>query len=172
KNALRAGIDSIEHGHLLDDEAIALFIERGTYLVPTLAAIACIVEGGEDAGMPDFVLRKARDIAGHAEENLRRARAAGVRFAGGSDAGTPFNYHDGYAYELELMQSMLGMSAREALHASTVGAADLLGLERGTLAPGAHADLVLLAHDIASDARPYREPLAVIKNGAVAFERR
>jgi imidazolonepropionase-like amidohydrolase len=171
KNALRAGIDAIEHGHLLDDEAIALFVSTGAYLVPTLAAIKCIVEGGEDAGMPDFVLRKARDIAEHAEANLRRARAAGVRFAGGSDAGTPFNYHEAYAYELELMQSMLGMSPREVLRATTVESAAVLGIDRGTLVPGAIADLVVLASDIEGDARPYRDPLAVVKAGRIAFAR-
>ena len=122
--------------------------------------------------MPDFVVRKAREIGESAERNLRRARDAGVRFAGGSDAGTPFNHHDAYAYELELMQSMLGMSAREALRTATVDAALLLGLDRGTLAPGAVADLVVLARDIVSDARPYRDPLAVVKGGEIAFERR
>ncbi|GAC1304229.1 MAG: amidohydrolase family protein [Vulcanimicrobiaceae bacterium] len=170
-NALRAGVDSIEHGHLVDEEGIALFLETGAYLVPTLAAIACIVEGGEDAGMPDFVLRKAREIAENAATNLQRARAAGVRFAGGSDAGTPFNAHGAYAYELELMQSLLGMSAREALRAATFAAADLLGLERGTLEPEARADLLLLSSDIESDARPYRAPLAVVKAGELVFER-
>ncbi len=171
-NALRAGVDSIEHGHLVDDEGIALFVERRAYLVPTLAAIRCIIEGGEEGGMPDFVLRKAREIAEHATGNLRRARAAGVTFAGGSDAGTPFNYHDGYAYELELMQSMLGMSAREALHAATVNAAALLGLQRGTLGVGRIADLAVLSHDIESDARAFREPLLVIKGGTIAIDRR
>lgn len=172
KNALRAGIDSIEHGHLVDDEGIALFLETGAYLVPTLAAITCIVEGGEDAGMPDFVLRKAREIAENAATNLQRARARGVRFAGGSDAGTPFNYHDAYAYEVELMGSMLGMSPREALHTATAAAADLLGIERGTLAVGATADIVLLDAQIESDARPLRSPSHVIKDGAIVLERR
>lgn len=172
KNALRAGIDSIEHGHLVDEEGIGLFLETGAYLVPTLAAITCIVERGEDAGMPDFVLRKAREIAESAATNLRRARAAGVRFAGGSDAGTPYNFHDGYAYEVELLQSLLAMDAREALHTATFAAADLLGLERGTLGIDAPADLLLLAHDIESDARPFRAPRAVIKDGDIVFERR
>jgi imidazolonepropionase-like amidohydrolase len=172
KNALRAGIDSIEHGHLVDDEAIAMLVESSTYVVPTLAAVRCIVDGGDDAGMPDYVLRKARAIAEHAEINLRRARDAGVRFAGGSDAGTPFNPHDGYAFEVELMQTMLGMSAREALRATTVASADLLGIERGTLGPGDVADLLLLQNDIESDARAYRDPAAVIKGGTIVFERR
>ncbi len=168
-NALRAGIDSIEHGHLVDDEGLALFAGSGAVLVPTLAALACITGGGEGAGMPDFVLRKAREIAEHAALNLRRARAAGVRFVAGSDAGTPFNPHDGFAYELELMASMLEMSPREVLRAATHDAASLLGIDRGTLAPGAAADLVLLDRDIDSDARPYRAPRAVIKGGEIAF---
>ena len=172
KNALRAGIDTIEHGHLIDDEGIALLVERGAHLVPTLAAIRCILDGGDDAGMPDFVLRKARAIGEHAETNLRRARAAGVRFAGGSDAGTPFNYHDGYAYELELMQSMLGMSPREALRATTVNSAAALGLQRGTLGPGEVADLVVLARDPDADPRAFRDPEFVVKDGAIAFETR
>jgi imidazolonepropionase-like amidohydrolase len=169
-NAVRAGVDSIEHGHLIDAEGIALMAERGTYLVPTLAAIRCIVEGGEDAGMPDFVLRKARDIAAHAEENLRRARAAGVRFAGGSDAGTPFNGHDGYARELELMQSMLGMSARDALYTATVCSAELLGVERGKLGVGDFADLVVLTGEIDAEARAFREPAVVIKSGRIEVD--
>lgn len=172
KNALRAGVDTIEHGHLVDDEGIALLVERGVYLVPTLAAIRCILDGGDDAGMPDFVLRKARTIGEHAETNLRRARAAGVQFAGGSDAGTPFNYHDGYAYEIELMQSMLGMSPREALRATTVSSAAALGLQRGTLGPGEVADLVVLARDPDADPRAFRDPAFVLKDGAIAFESR
>ena len=167
RNALRAGIDSIEHGHLVDDEGIALFLEHDAYLVPTLAAIRCIVESGENGGMPDFVLRKARDIAEHAATNLKKALASGVKFAGGSDAGTPFNAHDAYAYELELMQSMLGMSARQALRTATVAGADLLAIDRGKLGVGNVADLVLLRSEIDGDARPYRAPIAVIKAGAI-----
>jgi len=165
KNALRAGVDSIEHGHLIDDEGIGLALERGTCIVPTLAAIRCILDAGPELGLPDFVLRKAREISEHAEGNLRRARAAGVRFAGGSDAGTPFNFHDNYAFELELMQSMLGMSAAEALYAATAAAADLLRLDRGRLRPGAAGDLVLLERDIAADPGVFRRPVAVFKAG-------
>ena len=94
-----------------------------------------------------------------------------MRFAGGSDAGTPFNHHDAYAYELELMQSMLGMSARETLYATTVSSANLLGLSRGTLGPGDTADIVVLGRDIDSDARAFRDPVLVIKNGDIVFGR-
>ena len=171
KNAIRAGIDSIEHGHLIDAEGIALMVERGTRLVPTLSAVDRIVSAGPEAGMPDFVLRKAREIAVNAYANLRAARAAGVKFAGGSDAGTPFNYHDEYWREFELMVDELGMEPREALRVATADAADLIGVDRGRLQPGAVADLVLLDADIDSDAKPLRAPRAVIKAGAIAFER-
>jgi imidazolonepropionase-like amidohydrolase len=173
KNALRAGIDSIEHGHLLDDECIELFKERrGAYLVPTLAALACIVEAGADSGMPDFVIRKAAELATHAVANLQKAYAAGVKFAGGSDAGTPFNYHDRYSREVELMRSQLGMSAREALYAASASAADLLGVDRGRLHDGAPADVLLLDRDIDDDPHALRDPSVVIKDGAIAIDRR
>jgi imidazolonepropionase-like amidohydrolase len=172
KNAIRAGIDSIEHGHLIDDEGIALMLERGTYLVPTLSAIDRIVSAGPDAGMPDFVVRKANEIAEHAYANLTKARAAGVKFAGGSDAGTPFNYHEDYAREVELMIAHLGMSPTEALHTATAAAADLCGIPRGRLAVGEIADLLLLDADIADDAHALRAPRTVIKGGNLAFERR
>jgi imidazolonepropionase-like amidohydrolase len=170
KNAIRAGVDSIEHGHLIDEEGIGLMLEHGTRLVPTLCAIDRIVSAGPEAGMPDFVMRKAREIAEHAYANLRAALAAGVKFAGGSDAGTPFNYHDEYWREVELMAAQLGMSARAALYAATAEAADLIGVERGRLQPGAVADLLLLDADIESDARPYRNPKAVLKAGAIVRE--
>jgi len=168
KNAIRAGVDSIEHGHLIDDEGIRLMVKHGTRLVPTLSAIMCIVEAGPEAGMPDFVTRKANEILEHAEANLRKARAAGVTFAGGSDAGTPFNYHDAYWRELELMQTMLGMSAREALYAATVSAAELIGVKRGRLQAGEVADLLLLDSDMETDPHAFRNPKAVIKAGAIA----
>jgi len=171
KNALRAGIDSIEHGHLIDDEGIALLVGGDAALVPTLAAVDRIVEAGADAGMPAFVIEKARSIARVATENLVRARAAGARFVAGSDAGTPFNRHEDFAHELELMHRWLGMSATEVVAAATTGAAALLDVDRGSIAPGAVADVVLLSADVAPDCRAFRDPLAVIKEGVLAFQR-
>lgn len=171
KAALRAGIDSIEHGHLIDEEGIELLVDREAYLVPTLAAIRCITDAGAEAGLPDYVLRKANEIAALAGANLRRAYQAGVRFAAGSDAGTPFNQHDGFAYELELMNSMLGMTPQEALRAATVTAAGLLGVSRGTLAPGEVADLIVLDQDIDDGLQALRDPRLVIKAGEIVHTR-
>ena len=97
--------------------------------------------------------------------NIRRAFEAGVKIAGGSDAGTPYNLHENYAYEVELMHRLLGMTPQQALHAATNVAAELIGLHRGTLAPGEPADLLLLARDVGEDIRALREPQLVIKAG-------
>jgi imidazolonepropionase-like amidohydrolase len=167
KNALRAGIDSIEHGTLVDDEAIAMLKERGAYLVPTLAAPACILEHLEDGSQPEYVVKKARSLGDVMQAKLRAAFAGGVRIAGGSDAGTPYNYHESYAYEIELMHVMLGMTPQQALHAATAVAAELLGLHRGILAIGEPADLVLFGRDAGQDVRALREPLSVVKDGVV-----
>jgi len=165
KNALRAGVDSVEHGHMLDDEAIELFKERGAYLVPTLTAPTCILENIERGNQPEFVVRKARDVNEAMLVNIRRAYEAGVKVAGGSDAGTPFNYHDNYIYEVELMQKLLGMSAQQALHAATATAAELVGLHRGIIEAGEPADILLLDADLSDDAGALRKLRAVFKDG-------
>lgn len=165
KNALRAGIDSVEHGHMLDDEAIELFKERDVYLVPTLAAPACILEHVNEGEQPPWVIEKAERINEALQRNISRAYEAGVKIAGGSDAGTPYNHHDNYAYEVELMHRLLGMTPQKALHAATAVAAELIGLHKGTLAPGEPADLILLDRDVAEDIRTLRRPRRVIKAG-------
>ena len=166
KNALLAGVDSIEHGHLIDDEGIEIAKARGVYVVPTLTAPTCIVEHAEGGAQPDFVVRKARELTHEMAKNIRKAFEAGVKIAGGSDAGTPFNFHENYAYEVELMHRLLGMTPQQALHAATHVAAELIGLHKGILAAGEPADLLLLSADVGADVRALREPLAVIKAGA------
>jgi imidazolonepropionase-like amidohydrolase len=167
KNALRAGIDSIEHGTLLDDEAIGLFKERAVYLVPTLSAPTCILAHLEDGHQPRYVVEKARGLNDAMLRNIRNAYDSGVRIAGGSDAGTPYNYHEDYAQEVELMWSLLGMTPQQALHAATNVAADLIGLHRGILAIGEPADMLLLPRDAGKDVRALREPQVVLKNGVI-----
>ncbi len=167
KNALRAGVDSIEHGTLLDDEAIALFKERGTYLVPTLSAPTCILAHLEDGQQPQYVVDKARGLEEVMLNNLRRAYEGGVRVAGGSDAGTPYNYHQNYPIEVELMWSMLGMTPQQALHAATAVAAELIGLHSGTLAVGEPADLLLLDRDAGKDIHALQDVKTVIKGGTI-----
>ncbi len=167
KNALNAGIDSIEHGTMLDDECIDIMKRRGVYLVPTLSAPTCILAHLEDGHQPKYIIDKARGLTEVMLANLRRAFDGGVRFAGGSDAGTPYNYHEDYAQEVELMWAMLGMTPQQALHAATNVAAELIGLHNGLLAVGEPADLLLLSRDAGEDVRALREPLLVLKNGAI-----
>ena len=167
KNALRAGIDSIEHGHMLDDEAIALFKERAVYLVPTLSAPTCILAHIEDGHQPEYVVDKARTVNEAMLTNIRHAYESGVRIAGGSDAGTPYNYHENYAQEVELMWALLGMTPQQALHAATNVAAELVGRNRGILAIGEPADMLLLRRDAGEDVRALRDPQLVFKNGVI-----
>jgi imidazolonepropionase-like amidohydrolase len=167
KNALRAGIDSIEHGHMIDDEGIALLRERNAYLVPTLTAPTCILANMESGHQPQYILDKARVVNEAMLANIRRAFEGGVRIAGGSDAGTPYNYHENYSYEVELMWSLLGMTPQQALHAATAVAAELIGLHRGIVAIGEPADVLLLQRDVGQDVRALRDVKAVVKGGQI-----
>jgi imidazolonepropionase-like amidohydrolase len=147
KNAVRAGVRSIEHGIYLDDEAIALMLERGTYLVPTLVAATGILDAAAaGAAISDAVLAKAREVVDAHGDSFRRAVAAGVKVAMGTDSAvTP---HGQNLRELELMAGH-GMSPQAVLAASTSVAAALLRLdgELGTLEPGKRADLVVVDGD-------------------------
>jgi len=169
KNALRAGVDSIEHGTMLDEEAIALLKERRVFLVPTLTAPTCILNNLESGHQPQFIIDKAQRLNEVMLTSIRKAYDGGVRIAGGSDAGTPYNYHENYALEVELMWAMLGMTPQQALHAATAVAAELIGLHRGILALGEPADLLLLPRDVGEDVRALQEPTAVVKAGALVL---
>jgi len=147
KAAVRAGIRSIEHGIYLDDEAIELMLERGTFFVPTLVAPMGVLEAA-DAGVPipASVVAKARAVVDIHRDAFRRAVAAGVRIAMGTDSGvTP---HGRNLDELALMAEG-GMSPAAVLVATTRDAAVLLGMadELGTIEPGKRADLVVVDGD-------------------------
>ena len=147
KNAVRAGVRSIEHGIYIDDEAMELMLEHGTYLVPTLVApLGVIRAAAAGVPIPDAILLKATDVVEAHRDSIRRAAAAGVKIAMGTDAGVV--PHGTNLEELELMVGV-GMSPVEVLVATTKTAAELMGLERelGTLEPGKRADLVVVAGD-------------------------
>jgi imidazolonepropionase-like amidohydrolase len=147
KNAVRAGVRSIEHGIFLDDEAIDLMLERGTWLVPTLIAPIWVIESVEaGAQISDASLRKARDVVEIHAESFRRAVEAGVKVAMGTDAGV--GPHGDNLRELPLMAKG-GMSPAEVLRATTSEAARLLGVDDdlGTIAEGKLADLVVVGGD-------------------------
>ena len=147
RNAVRAGIRSIDHGIFLDDEGIALMLERGTWLVPTLVAPQGVIDAAAaGASFPDGVLEKAVAVTDTHREAVRRAMAAGVRIAMGTDSGvTP---HGRNLRELALMAD-LGMSPGAVLEATTRSAAQLMGVDDdlGTIEPGKVADLVVVDGD-------------------------
>ncbi len=152
KNALRAGIDSIEHGIYLDEECIELMLQRSIPLVPTMSALFHIEKNGVEAGIPEFAVAKTLRVKPYFLESLRMARQADVVIAMGTDAGTPFNCHGGNAEELVFM-TQAGFTASEALVAATKTAAGVLGLEQeiGTIEAGKRADLLVVQGDPLQD---------------------
>jgi imidazolonepropionase-like amidohydrolase len=144
-NALRAGIDSIEHGVYLDDQAVSLMKERDVPLIPTLSALFNIESKGIEAGIPAFAVEKTLKVKPFHLESIRMAREAGVRIAMGTDAGIPFNMHGENLAELKLLIDC-GFSPMEAIEAGTHVAAQVLGMEEelGTVEEGKLADLVLI----------------------------
>ena len=145
KAATRAGVASIEHGSMLDDEAIALMKQHGTYLVPT----TYLADRIDLAVLPPLVKRKAETVIPLARASLRKAIAAKVKIAFGTDAAVfP---HGENAKEFAILVK-LGMTPLEALQSATVSAADLLGKDdRGVIAAGKLADLVAVPGDPLQD---------------------
>jgi imidazolonepropionase-like amidohydrolase len=168
-NSLRAGVDSIEHGCYLTDEALKLLVEHQGWLVATLVAPERILHGGE--GVPDFAIRKSEEVGAAHRDSFRRAVEAGVRIATGTDAGTPFNTHGGLWRELALMHEC-GMPLDRLLIAATSEAAALLDVEAGSLIPGRLADAVLLDGDPLADVASYRRVALVMQSGRVVVDRR
>jgi imidazolonepropionase-like amidohydrolase len=147
KAAARAGVRSIEHGTMLDDEAIELMLEHGTFLVPTLAVPRAFVQDAEaGGGRPPELVAQARALIERHGESFRAALAAGVPIAFGSDGG--FLAHERVLEELEAMADA-GMDRSDCLRSATSRAAELLDLdhELGTLASGKRADFVVVDGD-------------------------
>jgi len=147
KNAIRAGVKSIEHGTQLDDEAIELMVRNGTWLVPTLGVGQFIIDMIErGASVPAGIAEKAQANVEMRAGSFSRAVAAGVRIAMGSDSAG--ESHGNNLIELRLMNE-LGLSGLQVLHAATGSAATLMNIadQVGFVRPGHQADLTIVDGD-------------------------
>lgn len=165
KNALHAGVDSIEHGIYLDDEAIQMMLDKQTFLVPTLIAPWAINQHPE--ALPAFMVKKSQEVAEAHKISIGKAAKAGVKIAMGTDSGTPFNdFENGSAFEMELMVDA-GLSPLEALQAASVNAAELLKIEglTGSIETGKLADFLIIDNDPLADIRAVQGEKIVYKKG-------
>jgi imidazolonepropionase-like amidohydrolase len=162
KNAVRAGVDTVEHGSFLDEEGADLLAAAGTVLVPTISVLDLYVHRGPDVGVPAWIVEKFRgDLAEH-RESVKLARARRIPMAVGSDSGHAFNPQSEIAYELECMVD-LGFTPMEAVQSATRLGAEVIGRghELGRVAPGYLADLLVVDGDPLSDVRILRAGHAI-----------
>jgi imidazolonepropionase-like amidohydrolase len=162
--ATQAGVDSIEHGSYMNDEDIAAMKAHGTYFVPTAYLIDWMQKNGQ---LPAFYLQKMKDVSAVEKANARRAIAAHVKVALGTDAAV---YPHGLnAHELEVYVDQFGMSALAAIQTGTLNAADLMGWSDkiGALDPGKWADIIAVKGDPLGDVKLLQHVAFVMKSGVV-----
>jgi imidazolonepropionase-like amidohydrolase len=172
-NAARGGVDSVEHGVLVDDASAAAMAESGTTFVPTLAATHLFEPHAGHASIPDYVREKAAVTVPAHRENFPRTVRAGVRMATGTDAGSTFVGHGLVAHEVELL-ARYGLSPLEAIAAATINAARMLRLDDrvGAVEPGRLADLLIVEGDPTADLTALRHVRHVLRNGRFVGGRR
>jgi imidazolonepropionase-like amidohydrolase len=166
KWAIEAGIDSVEHASLVDDEGIAMAKAHGTYLVMDIYDDDYILQEGPRIGMPQELLIKERAVGQKQRDNFRKAHAAGVKMAFGTDAGV--YPHGDNARQFHYMV-LYGMTPAEAIQAATTSAADLIGRSSdvGSLTTGHFADLIALTTDPLQQIEVLEHPEVVVKGGAL-----
>ncbi|UZK68342.1 amidohydrolase family protein [Sphingomonas sp. S1-29] len=164
--ALRAGVDSIEHGSYIDDETIALFKAKGAYLVPTMHAFESVIRQGRAGERPAASVAKAEQVATVVKESHRRAFASGMKIAFGTDSGV--GPHGTNGLEFGYMTAV-GMKPIDAIRTATVEAATLLGrADRiGTIEVGKDADIIAVAGDPVADVARLNDVGFVMRRGAV-----
>ncbi len=161
-----AGVDSVEHGHLMNDASIATLKKNGTYLVPTLYLLDWNRDNMAKRNVPDYIQKKMQMVSAEAENNAKKAFQAGVKIALGTDAAV---YPHGLnAHEFEVY-TRLGMTPLQAIQSSVINGADLLGWSDkvGTIEPGKWADIVAVDGDPLADIRTLQHVRFVMKGGTV-----
>jgi imidazolonepropionase-like amidohydrolase len=164
--ALRAGVDSVEHGTFTNDETFRLYKQTGAYYVPTLMAPAAALADGKRGALTPAQYEKAQSAAGNAKSSLSRAVREGVKIAFGTDTGV--SKHGDNAQEFALMVEA-GMTPEAAIRAATVSAADLLDRSSriGTIAAGKDADIIAVQGDPLTNVRLLESVEFVMRHGHV-----
>ena len=170
KQAVLAGVDSIEHGSFIDDEAIRLMKEKGTYLVPTLYLADWFIENYQRLRVPEFMVEKAKVVMPAARQNIARAFKAGVKVAFGTDAAV---YPHGLNAREFAVMVKLGMTPMQSIQAATINAADLLGWSDrvGSIEAGRFADIIAVNGDPTADVTVLERVAFVMKGGQVVVKR-
>jgi imidazolonepropionase-like amidohydrolase len=166
KNAIRAGVASVEHATMIDDEGIALAKQHGTYLDMDIYDEECIQEEGRKGTVPKDYLQHDAQLGQIQRDNFRKAVAAGVKMSFGTDAGVcPY----GTSAKQFAFMVKYGMTSMQAIQAATSNAADLLGhpSEIGSLKPGKYADIIAVAGDPLADIRLLEDVKFVMKDGKI-----
>jgi imidazolonepropionase-like amidohydrolase len=164
--ASEAGVDSIEHGHLMDDAAVATLKKNGTYLVPTLFLGEYMTAHLDQSDVPEFSKQKMRDVAAAMQKNVKKAFDAGVKVAFGTDAAVyPHGLNAGEFH----VYVKLGMTPLAAIQTATINASDLLGPKYlvGSLEPGKFADVIAVDGDPSKDVTILEHVKFVMKGGTV-----
>jgi imidazolonepropionase-like amidohydrolase len=167
KRAIRAGVTSIEHGTYMDDEAIALFKQHGTWYVPTIIAGKSVADSAKKPGYyPPVVTAKALAVGPVIQGTFAKAYKAGVKIAFGTDAGV---YAHGKNWMEFIYMTEAGMPALEAIKCATVNASELIGVsdKTGTIEPGKWADIVAVEGDPTKDIHAMGQMRFVMKEGVV-----
>jgi imidazolonepropionase-like amidohydrolase len=170
RTAIQAGVDSVEHASLIDDEGIRMARERDTFLVMDIYVHSYIMEGGVAAGFLPESLEKEKIVGQAQRDNFRKAHEAGVRIAFGSDAGV---FPHGISARQFAYMVQYGMTPMEAIQSATVVAAELMGWETdaGALEPGMYADIIAVPGDPIADIRALENVSFVMKGGEVHVDR-